>query len=58
MVGKSKAEDSRNKMEDHYIVGVSKSSFVEKYKRLFEDEIRINRMDSFKKYKKRESKKK
>ena len=29
-------------METHSIVGVSKSSLVEKFKWLFEDDIRIN----------------
>ena len=34
-------EDGKNKIEAHYIVGVSKSSFAKECNRLFEDEITI-----------------
>ena len=37
MVGTPEAEDSKNRMETCSMVGVSKSSFAEKCKGLFED---------------------
>ena len=53
MVGTPEAEDSKNRMETHSMVGVSKFSFAEECKNLFKDEIRIDEVNLENKYKKR-----
>ena len=53
MVGTPEAENSKNRMENYSMVGVSKFSFAEECRNLFKDEIRINEINLENKYKKR-----
>ena len=52
LVGTREAEDSTKRLEAHYMIGDSRSRFIEEYKRLFQDNIRLNQMKSENKYKK------
>ena len=53
MVEIGEVEDSKNRMQSHSMVGVSKSNFAEECNMLFKDDIIINGVKLENKYKKK-----
>ena len=54
MIGTPEADDKESRMNDHSTVGSASCSLTKKYKRLYDDEVRVNGAKGHNKYKKRE----
>ena len=54
MIGIPKVDDSEKRMKANSMVGNTSCSLTKECKRLCEDDIRINGVKSYRKYKKRE----
>ena len=54
MIGTPEADDKESRMNGHSIVGSASCSLAKEYKRLCDEEVRINGVNVHRKHKKRE----
>ena len=53
-IGTPEANDKESRMNDHSMVGSASCSLIKEYKRLCDDEVRVNGVKEHRKYKKKE----